>query len=396
MALVKELDFADIQTQGNPELVTPLGEATDAAFLEAGWEWSTRAANHDLRVVYSPLHGTTGTLFPKAFARWGFHDVHPVEAQMAPNGHFPTVSSPNPEEPSALAMALEQARQLQADLVLATDPDGDRVGIAAREADGTYRLFNGNEFAALLTDYLLERLQRSGAMPAHPLMARTIVTTPLLDALAREYGVAMRTCLTGFKWIADIIRKEEHQLQFVCGGEESYGFMVGSFVRDKDAITAALVVAEAAAEAKKNGMTLTERLQRIHLRHGVYQEQLISLTFKGLEGLAKIQSMMEQWRHQAPATLLGERIVEQHDYLLGTIATPDGIRPTQQPSSDVIQWVTEGGLRVTARPSGTEPKIKFYLSAHAPLASLNLWNHTCQQLQERLRLAASELGLQPL
>jgi phosphoglucomutase len=397
MALVKELDFADIQTQGNPELVTPLGEETDTAFLQAGLAWSSNPKEpQSLRIVYSPLHGTTGTIFPRAFPLWGFNDVHPVAAQMKPDGHFPTVQSPNPEEPEALRMALEQAKHLAADLVLATDPDGDRVGIAAREADGSYRLFNGNEFAVLLTDYLLERLQHSGTLPAHPLMARTIVTTPLLDALAKEYGIALHTCLTGFKWIADIIRREENHLQFVCGGEESYGFMVGSFVRDKDAITAALVVAEAAAEAKRQGMTLLERLQRIHLRHGVYEEKLISLTFKGLEGLERIQSMMHQWRSQAPQTVVGERIVEWHDYLAGTIQTPHGTQSTGLPQSDVIQWVTEGGMRITARPSGTEPKIKFYLSAHAPISSLKLWNETSLQLRDRLRKAAAELDLQSL
>ena len=387
------LEFADIRWNHQPELVTLLGEETDEAFIQAGLPFALNSAPKDLSIVYSPLHGTTGMIFPKAFEAWGFRHAQPVPEQFKPDGHFPTVQSPNPEEPEALTFAIRQAEASDADLVLATDPDGDRVGVAVRNEAGQFELLNGNAFAVVLTDYLLSRMKNQGTLPANGSLARTIVTTPLLDNVGRDYGVETLTCLTGFKWIAELIATHEGQKSFICGGEESFGFMVGDFVRDKDAITAALVVADAAENAAKSGKTLLTRLKEIHARHGLHREKLISRTMKGLDGMERIAGIMEEWRNNPPQELLGERIVERHDYQSGTIETPAGVKPTGMPKSNVIQWVTEAGTRVTARPSGTEPKIKFYLAVQQRIEPSSTWERTNEALSQKLAALEQALPL---
>ena len=310
------------------------------------------AAHKDLKIVYTPIHGSGVEIVPEFLAKLGFENVYHVPEQDVVDGNFPTVKSPNPEEPGALAMAVAVADKEGADLVMATDPDADRIGIAVRDNEGKMVLLNGNQTASILTYYILRRWSELGKLDGKQYIVKTIVTTELMRAIAEKYGVQVYNVLTGFKWIADIIKKNEGKTTFVCGGEESYGFNVGEFVRDKDAPITCAFVAECAAWAAEQGKTLYQLLQDIYAEFGYYKESLISLTKKGKAGLEEIAQMMVDYRNNPPTEMAGSPVIKVIDY-----SKPE---ETGLPASNVLQFYNETGDVVTVRPSGTEPKIKFY------------------------------------
>ena len=310
------------------------------------------AAHKDLKIVYTPIHGSGVEIVPEFLAKLGFENVYHVPEQDVVDGNFPTVKSPNPEEPGALAMAVAVADKEGADLVMATDPDADRIGIAVRDNEGKMVLLNGNQTASILTYYILRRWSELGKLDGKQYVVKTIVTSELIRAIAEKFGVQVYNVLTGFKWIADIVKKNEGETTFVCGGEESYGFNVGEFVRDKDAPITCAFVAECAAWAAEQGKTLYQLLQDIYAEFGYYKESLISLTKKGKAGLEEIAAMMVEYRNNPPKEMAGSPVVKVIDY-----SKPE---ETGLPASNVLQFYNEAGDVVTVRPSGTEPKIKFY------------------------------------
>ena len=309
-------------------------------------------AHKDIKIVYTPIHGSGVEIVPEFLNRLGFEKICHVPEQDVVDGNFPTVMSPNPEEPSALAMAVAVADREGADLVMATDPDADRIGLAVRDDDGKMVLLNGNQTGSILTYYILRRWHELGKLDGRQYIVKTIVTTELMRAIAEKYGVKVYNVLTGFKWIADIVKKNEGVTTFVCGGEESYGFNAGEFVRDKDAPISCALVAECAAWAADQGKTLYQLLQDIYAEFGYYKESLISLTRKGKAGLEEIAAMMVDYRNNPPLELAGSPVVKVIDY-----SKPE---ETGLPASNVLQFYNEAGDVVTVRPSGTEPKIKFY------------------------------------
>ena len=315
----------------------------------------SRERHSDLKFVYTPLHGCGVRLVPECLRRLGFTNVYHVPEQDVSDGNFPTVVSPNPEEASALRMALERAEETGADIVLATDPDADRMGIAVRDNEGKLVLMNGNQTASVLTYYILSRWKELGRLNGNQYLVKTIVTTELLREIAESFGVKVYNVLTGFKYIADIVRKNEGKTTFVCGGEESYGFNVGEFVRDKDAQIACSMVAECACWAADNGLTIYQLLQRIYGLYGYRKEGLSSLVLKGEDGAARIKGILADLRSNPPASLCGSPVVKVVDYLK--------TEQTGLPSSNVLQFFDEAGDVVSVRPSGTEPKIKFYFGA---------------------------------
>lgn len=349
------VNFGDSHS-GNIQLI---GEDTDKAYLDSILSLTLSpesvARHKDLKIVYTPLHGTGVRLVPQALRQMGFTSVIPVAEQEISDGNFPTVASPNPEEPSALKMAVELADSKNADIVMATDPDADRLGIAVRNDKGEMVLFTGNQTAAVLTYYILTRWKELGKLDGHSYCVKTIVTTELLTAIASSFGVEMYDVLTGFKYIAEIVRQNEGKKTFICGGEESYGFNVGEFVRDKDAVIASAMVAECAAWAADSGLTLFGLLQKIYKEYGIYRESLLSLTKKGIDGNAQIAAIMKKYRETPPAKLGDSPVVKVIDY--------NKPEETGLPKSNVLRFFAEDGSVVTVRPSGTEPKIKFYFGA---------------------------------
>lgn len=345
--------------EDNISSIRMMGEETDKAYLDSVLSLmlspESIARHHELKLVYTPLHGTGVRLVPQALRQAGFTGIFPVADQMISDGNFPTVVSPNPEEPSALKMAVELAEAKGADIVLATDPDADRVGVAVRDDHGKMVLLTGNQTASILTYYILTRWKELGKLNNDVYCVKTIVTTELMKAIADRFGVRMYDVLTGFKYIAQVVRENEGHSTFICGGEESYGFNVGEFVRDKDAVITCSFVAECAAWAADNGLTLYGLLQRIYSEFGVYCEKLVSLTKKGIDGTQQIAAMMKNYRENPPSRLGDSPVVKVIDY-----AEPER---TGLPKSNVLRFFSEDGSVVTVRPSGTEPKIKFYFGA---------------------------------
>ena len=351
---------AMVKFEGGEQNIQMVGADVDEAYLN---DVSTllvspdSVKNHaDMKMVYTPLHGTGITLVPKILSRMGFTNLSLVEAQVESNGNFPTVKSPNPEENSALEMAVALAEEKGADLVMATDPDADRVGIAIRDNEGKIILLNGNQTASILTYYLLRRWKELGKLNENTYIVKTIVTTELMAAMAKAFGVKCYNVLTGFKYIASIIRENEGKATFIGGGEESYGYNAGEFVRDKDAVITCALVAECAAWCADQGKTLYQLLGDIYSEFGFYKESLISLTKKGKAGLEEIQAMMKGYRENPPASIAGSPVVKVIDYNKPV--------ETGLPKSNVLQFYTEDGSVVSVRPSGTEPKIKFYFGVH--------------------------------
>ncbi|SET11491.1 phospho-sugar mutase [Hymenobacter actinosclerus] len=402
--IIREVDaitsVRDVKFQPEPSRIHLIGTEIDAAYLARvkGLSINPEAIRrqHDLKIVYTPLHGTGITMVPPALAQLGFDNLHIVTAQATPDGSFPTVLSPNPEEKVAMQMALDEAKALDADLVLATDPDSDRVGIALKNPAGEWVLVNGNQTAALLTHYVLSARKQAGKATDKDFIVYTIVTSEVLGDIARYQGVKAYRTLTGFKYIAGLIRELEGQETYVGGGEESYGYMLGDFVRDKDAISACALLAEMAAVAKDQGHTLYEEMVAMYLRYGFYKEHLISITKKGQRGAEEIQEMMRELRATPPANLAGQPVVEVRDFKTGRIKDlRTGLETaTGLESSNVLQFILEDGSKISARPSGTEPKIKFYFSVKQPLASAVDFDLATRLADEKIQRIIRDMGLE--
>jgi phosphoglucomutase len=371
---VKRTDSIDkVNFRGDDHLIRKIGPEMDALYLDQVVSVSVHPEvireQSDLAIVYSPIHGAGVELVPQALAKAGFTNVIPVEEQCTTDGDFPTVVYPNPEEEEALFMSIEKAKAVNADLVMATDPDADRVGVAVKGPAGSYTLLNGNQAGALLIDYVLSAWKANDRLKGDEYVVKTIVTSYLLDRIAESYGVKCVNVLTGFKYIGALMTELEGEETFIAGCEESYGYLVGDHVRDKDAVVACLMFAEMTAWYKSQNKTLLDGLTGIYLKHGLYREKLISLTKKGKEGAAEIRRLMNSYRSDPPVTLGGEKVILMKDYLDGSEldipqATKTGI---DFPVSNVLQFITETGSVISARPSGTEPKIKFYISVNAEI-----------------------------
>ncbi|MGN6509587.1 MAG: phospho-sugar mutase [Chitinophaga sp.] len=365
--------IGEVKWTGWEQNITLIGKDMDEAYLSMLKSLSVHpevvARQHDLKIVYTPIHGTGITLVPEILKRFGFTNVHIVEEQATPDGNFPTVVYPNPEEAEAMSIGLKQAAAMDADILLGTDPDADRVGIAVKDHTGKWILLTGNQTAVLLFNYIVEARKRKGLAQPNDYICKTVVTSDLIDVFAASNHITCYNTLTGFKWIADLIRRKEGKEKFICGGEESYGYMIGDNVRDKDAIASVAMICEMAAYAKNEGRTLYEQLIDIYVRYGYYKESLISITKKGMKGAEEIADMMSGYRQNPPASINGSPVVKIFDYQLShatTLATGEQT-PIDLPKSNVLQFLTEDGSRISARPSGTEPKIKFYFSVHEPL-----------------------------
>jgi len=390
---VRATRFEDIRWDANEALIETVGTAIDDKYTDmvAGLSLSN-AGKTELDIVFTALHGTSIVSVPPALAKAGFTNVQLVEAQSAPDGNFPTVASPNPEESAALAMAVAQAEATGADLVIGCDPDTDRVGIAANDGTGKMQLLNGNDTAALLVHYILNAYKENGTLPSNGFTAATVVTTDLIADISAAYGVPCYRCLTGFKWIADIINHKPEE-QFLVGGEESYGYLIGDAVRDKDAVASAVMIAEMAANAKSQGRTVLQQLEAIHREFGQYQERLISITKKGRSGAQEIADMMTALRNDPPKTLAGSPVVIaiDHNNSTQTDLRTGATSSTALPASNVLQFITEAGDKVSARPSGTEPKIKFYFSVRATTGHSHA--ATKAELERKIDTFIEELNL---
>ncbi len=391
--------LADIKFERMEGNVAYLGEEIDAIYLDKICELSVSkeaiSRQSAIKIVYSSIHGTGITLVPKLLKKMGFSNVFVVEEQATPNGNFPTVIYPNPEEKEAMTLALLKAKEIDADIVMATDPDADRVGIGVKNDKGEWILLNGNQTGALLIGYMIQAWKNAGKIDGKQNVIKTIVTTELIDKIAAENGVKCYNTLTGFKYISSLIRELEGKEQFIAGGEESYGYMIGDFVRDKDAIASCGLIAEMVAYAKDKGMTLYEMLLDIYVQYGFYLEHLISITKKGKDGAEEIKAMMKNWRENPPLTINGSKVTRLLDYelLVETDFVKGTKTPILQPKSDVLQFYTADGCKISARPSGTEPKIKFYFSVNATLKSKTDFEKTETVLRAKIDAICKDLQL---
>jgi len=389
-------DVADVKFDDTLKNVQLIGEDVDNAYIERLTEVVLNPkiiANTDLKIVYTPIHGSTVHILPKALRKIGFKDINIVPEQAVVDGNFPTVVSPNPEEPAALEKAIKLAKDINADIVMGTDPDGDRLGIVVRQKNGEYLLLNGNQTASILIYYLLEEWNKKGKLKGKEFIVKTIVTTELLVKMADHYKVKYYDVLTGFKYIADIIEKYYGTSKFIGGGEESYGFLAGDFVRDKDAVMSCMLVAEVAAWAKSQSKTLDELLIDIYVKFGYFLEGLKSLTKTGKSGLEEIQSMMEKFRDQTPDSINGSSVALVHDFEKSqTIDKISDLRyDINLPKSNVLQFDLVDGTKITVRPSGTEPKIKFYVSVHDKLNNKEDYQAKTIELKEKINKILEEL-----
>jgi phosphoglucomutase len=379
--------------------IEEIGEEIDELYLDAITKLSVSPEaikrQKDLKIVYSPIHGTGITLTPQALKRFGFENVILVEEQITPDGNFPTVVYPNPEEKEALTLALKKAQETDADLVLATDPDADRVGIAVKNTDNEFILLNGNQTGTMLINYLLTAWEEKGKLTGKEYIVKTIVTTNLIDAIAKAKNVTCYNTLTGFKYIGELMTQFEGKQTFIGGGEESYGYLIGELVRDKDAIISSAFIAEMTAYYKDKGSSLFEALIDTYVQYGFYKEKLISLTKKGKTGAEEIKEMMEKFRSNPPASLGGSKVATLKDYEKGveTDLLTNTTKKIELPTSDVLQFITEDGTIVSARPSGTEPKIKFYCSVNGKLASKAAYAETDKQLDDKVNSVMKDLGV---
>lgn len=395
---IENLRYDAIQFKANENLIEYIDKDIDEAFINSSIEnasFNTSAeAKNNLNIVFTSLHGTSIKIIPDTLAKAGYKNVHIVPEQSTPDGDFPTVISPNPEEPEALTMALALADKLNADIVIGTDPDCDRLGVAVRDNNGKMILLNGNQTMVLMTAFLLEQWKKQGKINGKQFIGSTIVSTPMMLALADGYGVECKVGLTGFKWIAKMI-KDFPELQFIGGGEESFGFMVGDAVRDKDAVAATLLICEIAAQAKANGSSVYKELINLYVDFGFYKEHLVSLTKKGIEGVAEINQMMVNLRENPLKELGGERVVMVEDYKNSTAKNlfTGEIDNLTIPKSDVLIYYTEEGSKIAARPSGTEPKIKFYVSVNGDLLSKEQAQEVESYLDLKIQNIIQDLGI---
>jgi len=395
---INSLDYAEIKFEANNDLITYIGKEVDQAFIDASIQngsFATSAkAKEDLNIVFTSLHGTSITIFPDTLEKAGYKNVHIVEEQREPNGDFPTVKSPNPEEPEALKMALELADKTNADIVIGTDPDADRLGVAVRDLDGKMTILNGNQTMVLMTNFLLKQWKDNNKLNGNEFVATTIVSTPMIPALAKAYHTECKIGLTGFKWIAKMIKDFPNQ-DFIGGGEESFGFMVGDFVRDKDANTSSLLAIEIAAQAKAKGSSLYQELINLYVEHGLYKEHLVSLTKKGIEGAQEIKQMMVDARKNPLKEVNGSKVVKIEDYQLSiTKDIVSGKETTiDVPKSNVLIYYTEDGSKIALRPSGTEPKIKFYISVNTTLENASAFTEKQNELALKIDAILKDLKL---
>lgn len=388
----------EIKFEGNSDLIEIIGEEIDKKYIDELVKLSVSKEaiqrQHDLNIVFSPIHGTGISVIP-ALKAYGFTNVNVVEEQMVIDGNFPTVVYPNPEEEDALSMAMTKAKEIDAELVMATDPDADRVGIAVKDDKGEWMLFNGNMTGTLIINYMLTAWKEAGKLTGNEYIVKTIVTSYLIDRIATSYGVECFNTLTGFKYIGELITSLEGKKTFIAGGEESYGYLIGEHVRDKDAVVSAVIIAEMAAYYKDQGSSLFEALLDMYVEHGFFREKLISVTKKGKEGAEEIQQMMADFRANPPKMLGGSPVTVLKDYQTQTVHYQDSgnTESTNLPMSNVLQFITEDGSIVSARPSGTEPKIKFYCSVNGELNSRDEYPVQAEKLDKKITVLLKDLGV---
>jgi len=396
---VNKVKVADVKFKGNPELIEIIGEEVDKIYLNMVKTISIDPAvierQKDLKIVYTPLHGTGMMLIPRSLKLWGFENVHCVKEQMVRSGDFPTVVSPNPENGEALTLALRDAKEIDADIVMASDPDADRVGMACKNDKGEWVLINGNQTCLLFLYYIITNRIKTGKMKPNDFIVKTIVTTEVIKKIADKNHIEMRDCYTGFKWIANEIRKSEGKQQYIGGGEESYGFMAQDFVRDKDAVSACSLLAEICAYAKDQGKTLYELLMDIYLEYGFSKEFTINVVKPGKSGADEIKAMMENFRSNPPKEIAGSKVVVAKDYK--TLEQTDGngvVTKLDMPeTSNVLQWFCEDGTKVSVRPSGTEPKIKFYLEVKGEMKCAGCFERCNKEADVKIEEIKKSLGL---
>ena len=389
----------DVKWTGGEANITIIGKDMDELYLSMVKGLSVYpdvcAAQHDLKIVYTPIHGTGITLVPQVLAKFGFDNVHIVEEQSIPDGNFPTVVYPNPEEKEAMSIGLEKAKKLDADILLGTDPDSDRVGIGVKNTKGEWVLVNGNQTAVLAFNYMIEARKTRGISRPNDMVVKTVVTTDMIDGIAKESNIACYNVLTGFKWIAALIKEKEGKENYIIGGEESFGLMVGDEVRDKDAISAVALLCEMAAYEKAKGRSLYAKLIDLYVQYGLYKENLVSITKKGMNGAKEIADMMEGYRTNPPKTIDGVAVAALLDYELqvGKNLQTGESYPIKLPKSNVLQFLLNDGTKISARPSGTEPKIKFYFSVNSKLANAEGFEAADKLLDEKIARIISDMKL---
>lgn len=400
MAEVSKItNLSDIKFDRNDDKIQKIGKDLDEQYLNelAKLSISKEAINrqHDLKIVYSPIHGTGGVLVPPALSKYGFTNVITVDTQMVVDGNFPTVIYPNPEEAEALSLALDLAKEVDADIVMATDPDADRVGIAIKNDKNEFILVNGNQALCLLIHYLLTAWEKAGKLDGNQYVVKTIVTSYMIDKMAAAKNVECLNVLTGFKYIGEIMTERQGKKTFIAGGEESYGYLIGEYARDKDAVVACCMFAELAAYYKDQGMSLYDLLLSLYVEYGYFKEKLISITKKGKSGADEIKAMMENYRNNTPTVLGGQKVIMLKDYKTGVSKNmvDNTTERIDLPSSNVLQFFTEDGSIISARPSGTEPKIKFYCSVRTNLANKSEFEYLEKQQEIKLAQMLEDLGV---
>ena len=389
----------DVKWEGGAANIELIGTSMDEAYTKMLQTLSVYpeviAQQHGLKIVYTPIHGTGITLVPKVLAAYGFTNVHVVEEQSMPDGNFPTVSYPNPEESETMSIGLAKAKAMDADIVLGTDPDADRVGVGVKNHKGDWVLMNGNQTAVLAFAYMMEARKAKGIAKQNDMVITTIVTTAMINEVAKQNSVSCYNVLTGFKWVAELVKEKEGKENYIIGGEESFGLMIGDQIRDKDAVSAVAILCEMAAYEKAKGRTLFDKLIELYVQYGFYYENLISITKKGMNGQAEIAKMMEDYRQAPPTIIDGEAVTTLLDYELqiGKNLETGETWKIQLPKSNVLQFVTANGTKISARPSGTEPKIKFYFSVNTKLKDKASFDTTYQMLQDKIKAIISSMQL---
>ena len=393
-------DVKDIKFQGDKSRIEIIGENIDKVYLDKIKTLSLSPdaiqKHHDMKIVYTPIHGTGMKLIPRSLRNFGFTNIIGVPEQEVESGDFPTVASPNPEEPSAMAMGIAKAKETGAEVVMASDPDADRIGVVIRDNNGEYVLINGNQIALIFLNYLMTRNTELGKLTGKEYIVKTIVTTETIKSIADAQHIKMYDCYTGFKWIANIMRENEGKARYLGGGEESYGFLVEDFVRDKDSVSAISIMAEIAAWAKEKGLNMIEMLQDIYLKYGFSREKGISLVRKGKSGAEEIAAIMKQFRENPPKELAGSKVSTIKDYqtLKQTNALTGETSDLEMPvTSNVLQYFTEDKTKVSIRPSGTEPKIKFYIEVHGEMKSAADYDKATSKADEKIEVIKKDLGI---
>ncbi len=401
--VIKEVDkiasVDDVKWSGGESRITIIGKELDEQYMEMVKGLSVYpeviAKHKDLKIVYTPIHGTGITLLPQVLKSFGFDNVHIVKEQAVPDGNFPTVAYPNPEESEAMSFGLKLAEELDADILCGTDPDADRLAIGVKDSNGKWVLMNGNQTAVLAFNYLIEARKTKGIAKPNDMVITTIVTTPMIDAIAEGNGVGCYRVLTGFKWIAELIRQKEGKENYIIGGEESFGLMIGDKIRDKDGISAVALLCEMAAYEKEKGRSLYEKMIDLYVQYGFYKEHLISITKKGMDGQQQIAAMMESYRNNPPKTINGSLVVKLLDYELQKGSNPQTGEEwnIELPKSNVLQFILADGSSISARPSGTEPKIKFYFSVNTKLNTAAEFDKVNKELDEKIKAVIADLKL---